>query len=85
MYTAIQAAKPTGNWTINTLFQPIPALFGQHGAEAGGNVIALDRFTDNLMCKFCLFPIHTAVPGTNMVLASTYSAPYPQRYPFALD
>ncbi|TVY21369.1 Bifunctional solanapyrone synthase [Lachnellula arida] len=49
LYTTLQAAKPRGNWTVNTLFQPIPALFGQHGAEAGGNVIGLDRFTDNLM------------------------------------
>lgn len=40
-----------GNWTQNTLFQPIPALFGEHGAAAGGNVMGLDRFTDNLMCK----------------------------------
>ncbi|TVY33168.1 Bifunctional solanapyrone synthase [Lachnellula subtilissima] len=59
LYTTLQAAKPRGNWTINTLFQPIPALFGQHGAEAGGNVIGLDRFTDNLM----LYQLYLAWQG----------------------
>lgn len=49
--TTIRAAQPSGNWTISTLYQPIPALFGEIGVERGGNVMGLDRFTDNLMCK----------------------------------
>jgi len=40
----------TGNWTINTLFQPISPVIAQQGVKNGGNVMGLDRFTDtNIM------------------------------------
>ena len=40
-----------GNWTIVTMFQPIPTIFSQHSLEKGGNVLGLDRATQNLVCK----------------------------------
>lgn len=41
-----------GNWTLQDMFQPVPAFFAEHGQEKGGNVLGLERFDDNLQRKF---------------------------------
>ena len=33
-------------------FQPLPRVFTQHSIERGGNVLGLDRYTDNNVCTF---------------------------------
>ena len=36
-------------------FQPLPRIFTQHSIERGGNVLGLDRYTDNNVCRFFEF------------------------------
>jgi hypothetical protein len=47
----IKAADIAGNWTIQTMFQPIPSFFSEHSVEKGGNMLGLERFDDNLIRK----------------------------------
>lgn len=41
-----------GNWTIVTMYQPFPTLFFEHGVEKGGNVLGLDRNTEENLVLF---------------------------------
>lgn len=38
-----------GDWAALTLYQPLPAVFTQHSARNGGNVLGLDRFAEDLI------------------------------------
>ncbi|KAK4631820.1 FAD-dependent monooxygenase sdcF [Fulvia fulva] len=46
---AILEEKATGDYSLMTLYQPIPRIFGQIGKVKGGNVSALDRFDETLL------------------------------------
>jgi len=50
------AKKPTGNWTVQDMVQPIPTIFTKHSVEKGGNMLGLDRFTDNLVRTYYPIP-----------------------------
>lgn len=54
-----KAQSPDGDFFVHGIFQSIPALFARHGVEKGGNVMGLDRVTDNAM----LFQIQMMVKG----------------------
>lgn len=41
------AQSPDGDFITQCMFQPLPTIFAQHGAERGGNILGLDRITDN--------------------------------------
>ena len=43
----LKAFIPDGDFITQCLFQPLPALFGQRCAEAGGNVMGVERQKDN--------------------------------------
>jgi len=45
----LKAKNPSGNWTVQDMVQPIPTIFAKHSDEKGGNMLGLDRFTDNLV------------------------------------
>ncbi len=42
----------SGDWTMQNMFQPIPTVFAKHSVENGGNVLGLDRFSENLVRKY---------------------------------
>ncbi|KAH7028948.1 uncharacterized protein B0I36DRAFT_290213 [Microdochium trichocladiopsis] len=39
----LKTVDPEGGFTTQCLFQPLPKLFGQRGAEAGGNVMGIEN------------------------------------------
>lgn len=41
------AQSPDGDFITQCMFQPLPTIFAKHGAERGGNVLGLDRITEN--------------------------------------
>ena len=41
-----------GNWTIVTMYQPFPTLFFEKGVEKGGNILGLDRNTEENLVLF---------------------------------
>lgn len=43
----MQSLSPDGDFITQCMFQPLPALFAQHSSEQGGNVLGLDKVTDN--------------------------------------
>ncbi|KAK5087911.1 hypothetical protein LTR05_002127 [Lithohypha guttulata] len=45
----IKASEAAGNWTLQDMFQPLPAIFAKHSVEMGGNMLGLDRFDENLV------------------------------------
>lgn len=47
----IKASDVSGDWTIQTMFQPIPSFFSEHSVEKGGNMLGLERFDENLIRK----------------------------------
>ncbi|KAL2005552.1 hypothetical protein VTN00DRAFT_10045 [Thermoascus crustaceus] len=48
-HLAASLGSASGEWTMNVMFQPIPTIFAQHSAKKGGNVLGLDRATENLV------------------------------------
>lgn len=36
-----------GDFETQCFFQPLPSVIGKHGAERGGNLLGIDRHTDN--------------------------------------
>lgn len=48
---ALAKSRAVGVYNMVYLIQPIPTIFSQRGVERGGNVLGLDRFKDNLICK----------------------------------
>ena len=61
----ITKAGAKSEWTMANMIQPIPTLFAQHGVEKGGNVLGLDRATENLVRKSSPLTTHPkfAVPN----------------------
>ncbi|KAH7198520.1 uncharacterized protein B0J16DRAFT_330511 [Fusarium flagelliforme] len=51
---------PDGNFITQCLFQPLPALFGQRCAEAGGNVMGVERQKDNGILFLAVAMVKTA-------------------------
>jgi len=47
---AERLSSASGEWSMNVMFQPIPTLFSEHSVKKGGNVLGLDRATENLVC-----------------------------------
>lgn len=43
------AQSPDGDFVTQAMFQSIPTIIAQRGAERGGNVLGLDRETDNVV------------------------------------
>ncbi|KAI1867503.1 hypothetical protein JX265_007305 [Neoarthrinium moseri] len=43
------AQSPDGDFITQAMFQSIPTIFSQHGEEKGGNVLGLDRETENVV------------------------------------
>ncbi|KAG6354435.1 hypothetical protein INS49_004452 [Diaporthe citri] len=41
------AQSPDGDFITQCMFQPLPTIFAKHGTARGGNVLGLDRLTDN--------------------------------------
>lgn len=48
---ALAKSRAVGVYNMVYLIQPIPTVFSQRSVERGGNVLGLDRFKDNLICK----------------------------------
>ena len=42
-----KAQSPDGDFICHGIFQSIPTIFSKHSVEKGGNVLGLDRETDN--------------------------------------
>jgi len=52
-------------------FQPLPRIFTQHSLERGGNVLGLDRYKDNNVCKYSSYlgqRCNKAIKGLTMVV-----------------
>lgn len=43
------AQSPDGDFITQCMFQPLPTIFAKHGTARGGNVLGLDRLTDNAL------------------------------------
>lgn len=41
------AQSPDGDFITQCMFQPLPTIFAKHGTARGGNVLGIDRLTDN--------------------------------------
>lgn len=41
------AQSPDGDFITQCMFQPLPTIFAKHGTARGGNVLGIDRMTDN--------------------------------------
>ncbi|KAK7756274.1 hypothetical protein SLS62_001870 [Diatrype stigma] len=44
-----KAQSPDGDFYTQALFQALPTLFAKHSVEKGGNVLGLDRETENMI------------------------------------
>lgn len=45
----VAAQSPDGDFITQAMFQSIPTVFSQHSVEKGGNVLGLDRETENVV------------------------------------
>ena len=54
-----KAQSPDGDFYVHAIFQSIPTIFAEHGVAKGGNMLGLDRVTDNAV----LFQIQMMVKG----------------------
>ncbi|KAK7530740.1 uncharacterized protein J3D65DRAFT_639400 [Phyllosticta citribraziliensis] len=43
----IESIGDADEWYFSPMFQPMPASFAKHSAANGGNILGLDRFTEN--------------------------------------
>lgn len=43
------AQSPDGNFVTQAMFQSIPTVFSEHSVANGGNVLGLDRETENVI------------------------------------
>ncbi|KAL4802073.1 hypothetical protein BDV18DRAFT_164251 [Aspergillus unguis] len=48
-------ARVSGGYEVHYLFQPLPALYAERGVQNGGNILGLDRTSEDLI--LCLFYI----------------------------
>jgi hypothetical protein len=44
-------AKAKGDWGIYILYQPLPPAYWRDSAAKGGNVLGLERFNDQVLCR----------------------------------
>jgi hypothetical protein len=44
-------AKATGDWNIFIIYQPIPPAYWKDSEARGGNVLGLERFKDQVLCR----------------------------------
>ena len=44
-------AKATGDWGIYVLYQPLPPAYWKNSAARGGNVLGLERFNGQVLCR----------------------------------
>jgi len=44
-------AKASGDWGIYTLYQPLAPAYWRQSAERGGNILGLERFDDQVLCR----------------------------------
>lgn len=44
-------AKATGDWGIYVLYQPLPPAYWRQSAAKGGNVLGLERFGEQVLCR----------------------------------
>jgi hypothetical protein len=44
-------AKATGDWGVYTLYQPLPPAYWKDSASRGGNVLGLERFNGQILCR----------------------------------
>jgi len=45
----VAAQSPDGDFVTQAMFQAIPTVFSEHSVANGGNVLGLDRETDNVV------------------------------------
>lgn len=43
--------KATGEWGIYTLYQPLPPAYWKDSAAKGGNILGLERFNNQVLCR----------------------------------
>ncbi|PGH12794.1 hypothetical protein AJ79_04018 [Helicocarpus griseus UAMH5409] len=48
-YTISYLTDVSSKWAMSNIIQPIPTIFAKNGVERGGNVLGLDRATENLV------------------------------------
>jgi hypothetical protein len=58
-------AKATGDWGIYVLYQPLPPVYWKDSAKRGGNVLGLERFDGQVLCRKSLsrFSKYTNLPN----------------------
>jgi hypothetical protein len=44
-------AKASGGWAIYILYQPLPPAYWRNSAENSGNVLGLERFDGQVLCR----------------------------------
>lgn len=44
-------AKAAGDWGIYTLYQPLPPAYWKDSDSRGGNVLGLERFDGQVLCR----------------------------------
>jgi hypothetical protein len=44
-------AKATGDWQIYVLYQPLPPSYWRQSASKGGNMLGLERFGEQVLCR----------------------------------
>lgn len=54
-----KAQSPDGDFICHGIFQAIPTIFSKHSVEKGGNVMGLDRVTDNAV----MFQVQLMING----------------------
>lgn len=59
---------------MQTMFQPIPTVFGKIGAEKGGDMLGFDRFNETLVCMYTPFQTQPTIfpPSSLLPLSSWY-------------
>jgi hypothetical protein len=49
-------AKATGDWQIYVLYQPLPPSYWRQSASKGGNMLGLERFGEQVLCRKFTLP-----------------------------
>lgn len=55
-----EAQSPDGDFITQLILQAVPTVFSRHSAARGGNVLGLDRETDNAVMIQCTLAVHGA-------------------------
>jgi hypothetical protein len=62
-------AKAKGDWGIYVLYQPLPPSYWRDSASKGGNVLGLERFNGQVLCRES--STHSLQIHTNILLQYT--------------